>query len=125
MPEEENQYSFPGTHTEYFEKIFREEFPQFTVERSDIRNGWITVYRFLSGSRTVLVVELMTEKSVAEKLRETCRSENIPYQRFYYDHRGWWNTRSYVVGRIKGALGISQSTPAAPKGDTNSPFESF
>ena len=51
-----------------------------------------------------LVVELMTEKSEANKFRRDTQRRGIPYVRFYFDHSGWWNTRSYVNERVSGAL---------------------
>ena len=33
-------------------------------------------------------------------------AQGIPYIRFYYDHEGWWNTKSYVIRRTSEALGI-------------------
>ena len=43
MPSEPNQHNFPGSYTEYFESIFREEMPQFTVTSETVRNGTGTV----------------------------------------------------------------------------------
>lgn len=106
MPSEENQYSFPGTHTEYFEKIFREDFPQYWFDREDLRGGRSVIYRFYTGGLWVLTIELMTERSAAAATRNKCQMLNMPYLRFYYDHHGWWNTRSYVTGRMKKALGL-------------------
>ena len=48
----------------------------------------------------------MSENSEANKLRSACRAQGLPYVRFYYDHDGWWNTRSYVVSRTRAALGL-------------------
>ncbi len=47
----------------------------------------------------------MSETSSAQRVRKACAAENVPYLRFYIDHDGWWNTRSYVTGRIRAALG--------------------
>ena len=106
MPAEENQYNFGGTYLEYFEKIFREELPGFAFEKKTVGYyGRNTAYTFRNGgARPALVVELMTEKSASNMTRTECRREGVPYVRFYYDHRGWWNTREYVVRRIKDAL---------------------
>ncbi len=46
----------------------------------------------------------MSESCEAKKFRDDCVRAGTPYLRFYYDHDGWWNTRSYVAGRIRGAL---------------------
>ena len=61
---------------------------------------------FWQGERKVLVAELMSERSEANKLRSACRAQGLPYVRFYYDHDGWWKTRSYVVSRTRAALGL-------------------
>ena len=105
MPEEENQYNYGGSYTEYFEKIFHEEFPDLTFARKDPKNMWGHVYTFTGTSGTALVVELLSRKSEPKKLREKCRREGTPYLRFYYDYEGWWNTKAYVIGRMKKALG--------------------
>lgn len=105
MPAEENQYNFGGTYHEYFEKIFREELPDLPYEKKTVGYyGRNTAYTFKRDGRTVLVVELMTEKSSSKMTRNECEANGIPYVRFYFDHEGWWNTRAYVVARIKNAL---------------------
>ena len=104
MPAEENQYSYNGHYTAYFSGIFAAEFPQYSVSQESV--GRSTVYTFRQGSARALVVELMTENSEANRLRTECRRAGIPYVRFYYDHEGWWNTRSYVVERVRAALGM-------------------
>ena len=105
MPAEENQFNFSGSYDQYFQSVFRAEFPQYRVlaePNSAYRNGM--KYTFLDGAKTVLVVEVMTDRSVAQKLHNACRAAGIPYLRFYHDHPGWWNTRSYVVRRVNAAL---------------------
>ncbi len=105
MPPEENQYSFNGSYVEYFNKVFREEFPSYRIEHAPAPKGRrATIFTFYNAQGKALVVELMSENSVARKLRQECAAENIPYLRFYYDHQGWWNTRSYVVRRTLTAL---------------------
>ena len=106
MPAEENQYNCGVPYRDYFEHVFRDDFPQLRFERELLRSGTATVYTFFEGSRKALTVELMSEKSDAKALRRRCAQEGVPYLRFYYDHEGWWNTREYVVSRIRGALGI-------------------
>ena len=101
MPNEPNQFNYPGTYREYFDDIFRTEFSGYRVTQEDART---TAYSFFDGDRKALVVELLAQSSAAYKLREDCRKSGTPYLRFYYDHHGWWNTRSYVVGRIRKAL---------------------
>ncbi len=109
MPAEPNQYNFNGDYLQYFENIFGTEFARYSIDRmADQGQGsrrWI--YNFYNGTVKVLVIELMPESSTAKRTRTAAAREGVPYLRFYYNHRGWWNTRSYVVRRIKTALGIS------------------
>lgn len=104
IPAEENQYNYNGTYTAYFESIFREELGGYSMEKTFPSGDRRVVYTFSNGAAKVLVVELMTEKCSAEKLRSDCQKEGVPYLRFYYDHQGWWNIRTYVVERIRKAL---------------------
>lgn len=106
VPAEENQYNYNGTYEQYFEHIFREDFPAYRFEKSylDDYGKHRVVYTFFRGAGKALAVELMPESSEAAKFRNECRKANLPYLRFYYDHEGWWNLRSYVVGRIRGVL---------------------
>ncbi|MBQ9545396.1 MAG: hypothetical protein IJV00_09760 [Clostridia bacterium] len=108
MPGEENQFNFAGTYEQYFEHIFAEDFSACRFEKSYNNDGGKhrVVYTFFSGVSKALVVELMPESSESKKLRNECQKTGVPYLRFYYDHDGWWNTRSYVAGRIRGALKI-------------------
>lgn len=106
MPAEENQYNYGGTYEQYFEHVFAEDFPAYRYEKSynnDYGNQRV-IYTFFSGVTKALVLELMPEASEAVKLRNVCRAAGIPYLRFYYDHDGWWNTRAYVVSRMRNAL---------------------
>jgi hypothetical protein len=102
MPPEENQYNYPGGYAEYFEHVFREDFPAYALTREQF--GSRTVFKLRNGPVTALTVELLPESSEAKKLRRECQSQGIPYLRFYYDHEGWWNTRAYVNDRVKKAL---------------------
>ena len=104
MPAEENQYSFSGSYLAYFDMVFSQEFPQYRITRETPKKGHSTIYSFWLGERKALVAELMSERSEANKLRSECRARHIPYVRFYYDHDGWWNTRSYVAQRTRAAL---------------------
>jgi hypothetical protein len=104
MPAEENQYSFHGNYLGYFDMVFSQEFPQYRITRETPKKGKSTIYSFWQGERKVLVAELMSENSEANKLRSACRAQGMPYVRFYYDHDGWWNTRSYVAQRTRAAL---------------------
>ena len=105
MPAEENQYSFKGSYLAYFDMVFSQEFPQFRITRETAPNGKITVYKFWQGEREALVAELMSDRCETKKLRSACAARGVPYVRFYYDHHGWWNTRSYVASRTHAALG--------------------
>ena len=106
IPAEENQYNFNGTFEQYFEHIFAADFPAYRIEKTyiDDYGKHRVVYTFYSDGGRALAVELMPESSEAAKFRNDCRKAGLPYLRFYYDHKGWWNTRSYVVGRIRGIL---------------------
>ena len=104
MPAEENQYSFQGNYLGYFDMVFSQEFPQYRITRETPKKGHSTIYSFWQGDRKALVAELMSDRSEANKLRSDCRAQGLPYVRFYYDHDGWWNTRSYVAQRTRAAL---------------------
>lgn len=105
MPDEPNQYNYDGTYLEYFTDIFKTEFGDYTFEiETDDADRPKTVIEFWDTFNKVLVVELMPETSEARRLRNDCAAKGIPYLRFYYNHDGWWNTRSYVVRRVKAAL---------------------
>jgi len=105
MPDEENQFNFKGSFIEYFEHIFAEDFPELTAEK-EVKKGFRgAVFTLSRGGAKALVVELMSEGSSAQRVRKACAAEGVPYLRFYIDHDGWWNTRSYVTGRIRAALG--------------------
>ena len=106
MPAEENQYNYNGSYTQYFENIFSTDFAAYRTERENLAGGSRVVYTFYSGSTKALVVELMPESCSAYKLREDCRKAGVPYLRFYHNHYGWWNTRTYVTERIRKALGL-------------------
>ena len=106
MPAEENMYNSGLAPAAYFEKIFAEDFPACIVNKEAGWGGFdrSTIYRFYDGAAQKLVVELVPDNSSAVKLREKCAKEGVPYLRFYKDHEGWWNARSYVVSRIEKAL---------------------
>ena len=104
MPAEENQFNYNGTYDRYFEEIFRAEFPSYRLERQDVPGGRRVIFTFWDGARKALVVELLHQSSDSQKLRRDCRASGVPYLRYYYDHEGWWNTRSYVVDRTRKAL---------------------
>ena len=106
MPAEENMYNSGLAPAAYFEKIFAEDFPACIVNKEAGWGGFdrSTIYRFYDGAAQKLVVELVPDNSSAVKLREKCAKEGVPYLRFYKDHEGWGNARSYVVSRIEKAL---------------------
>ena len=104
MPAEENQYNFGGSYVDYFTKIFGEDFPEYTVSHKNAEKGSSVIFTFTKDGATSLVCELMSESSEAKKLREDCRRAGTPYVRFYYNHQGWWNARSYVKARVEAAL---------------------
>ena len=89
---------------EYFENIFRTELPMYAMDRTIPSNSKRVVYEFYSGTTTALVIELMSERCSVQRTRSACERNHVPYLRFYYDHDGWWNTRAYVVKRIRDAL---------------------
>ena len=106
MPNEPNQYNYPGSYREYFEDIFSREFAAYrTVRSENPRSDRASSYTFYDGNRPVLVVELLSRRCDVNQIREGCRRSGTPYLRFYYDYEGWWNARSYVVNRIRNALG--------------------
>ena len=103
-PVEENLFTFSGSYTEYFDRIFRAEFPEYEITQETLRDGRAAVFTFTQNGRTALKVELLGQSSAAVKLRRDCAASGTPYLRYYYDHRGWWNTRSYVTERTRRAL---------------------
>ncbi|MBQ7146580.1 MAG: hypothetical protein IJR95_07425 [Lachnospiraceae bacterium] len=104
MPAEENQYNFPGTPVQYFEKILAEDFPACRLEKEEPADSKATVFTLWQGDQQAAVIELLNKNSVRNKLRRDCRQAGIPYARFYYDAPGWWNTRVYVKERITKAM---------------------
>ena len=106
IPDEENLFRFQGPYYQYFAQIFATEFPSYRVQQEPARGRDAVIFTFWAGEQTALVVEILSSNSSAKKLRADCQRANIPYLRFYYGHWGWWNTRSYVVGRTRNALGL-------------------
>ena len=102
MPDEENQFNFAGSYTEYFDKVFSEEFPEYDIEKE---YGDQVVFTFIKDGSAKLVVELLHQSSGAYKRRRDCAKNGIKYLRYYVDHDGWWNTRRYVTERTRSALG--------------------
>lgn len=104
MPTVENQYNYNGTYEQYFENIFSTELGMYRMEKSYLNGNSRTIYTFYSDSLKVLVVELRSESCGAKKLCADCEKENVAYLRFYYDHEGWWNTKTYVTERLLAAV---------------------
>ena len=104
MPDEENQYNFPGNYIQYFTAVFRESFPAYNVVQEPGKDARSPLFVFYQNGDKKLVVELKSERSSAQAIRRQCEAEGVPYLRFYYDHDGWWNTRSYVTRRVSAAL---------------------
>jgi len=104
IPSEPNQYNYGGHFLQYFEEIFAAELSGYRMEKTTI-DGRRYVYTFYGSAGKALVVELMPESCSARKLRNDTQREGVAYLRFYYDHKGWWNTRSYVSSRLHGAVG--------------------
>ena len=104
MPDEPNQYNYPGDYQAYFADIFRTEFADCTVDMSGYETRPATVFTLYKNGRRALVVELLSKSSSAQKIRRDCRLSGTPYLRFYYNYHGWWNTRSYVVRRCRAAM---------------------
>ncbi len=104
-PAEENSFTYEGAYEQYFSEVFRSAFPEYAVKAEPGKAlAPSTVFRFGDDGRA-LTVEVMSERSASNRLRRICEAEHIPYLRFYHDHWGWWNTRSYVVERTAAALG--------------------
>lgn len=103
MPDEPNQFNYNGTWFEYFDGIFRGEFNTYRIVSDRPRNGY-AVFTFYRGDDVALIVELLAQSSCVEKIRRDCRRAGIPYLRYYHNHEGWWNTRSYVTQRTRAAL---------------------
>ena len=105
MPAEENQYNYSGDYAAYFSDIFAKDFPEYQVSRKNCDYYVKGMnYTFTQNGVKKLVVEVLSDSSSSKKTRNDCAKAGIPYLRFYYDHHGWWNTRSYVNERVKEAL---------------------
>ena len=105
IPDEENQYNSGLNYVDYFAKIFREDFPGYDAACERCENREAVIFTLKKDGATALVCELLSENSVAKKVRADCKAAGIPYVRFYFNHEGWWNARSYVVNRVKAVLG--------------------
>ena len=107
MPKDANQFDFKGSYQEYFEDIFRSEFADLSFDLTHPQYYNSDIYSFTKAGAKVLVIELMSRKCEANKLRRDTLRSGVPYLRFYTDCSdiGWWNARTYVVNRMKEALG--------------------
>ena len=106
MPAAENQFNYLGPYQQYFETVFRENFPDFEVVRQDCDNRDASIFTFWKNEERALVVEVMSGTSKAQKVRKNCRANGVPYLRYYHNHYGWWNTKDYVIRRTRAALKI-------------------
>ena len=106
MPDEPNQYNSGLSYQEYFTRLFDEAFPAYQIDKENIRDGRAMTFTFSQGGVKKLVVEVISERSNPNKIRNDCRKQQIPYLRYYYDYNGWWNTKSYVTRRTSKALSL-------------------
>ena len=105
MPIEPNQYNSGVTYTVYFQRVFSENSPSYRLT-CDYRpqGNDCSVFTFWEGDRKALVVEILSQNQQASRLKDQCEARGVPYLRFYHDHKGWWNTKSYVIRRVGAAL---------------------
>ncbi len=106
MPAEENQYNSGISYQDYFSNIITGAFASYQISKEIPAGRKALVFTFSQAGSKKLVVEIISDRTSPYKIRKDCRAQGIPYLRFYYDHKGWWNTKSYVIRRISGALGI-------------------
>ncbi|MBQ6674801.1 MAG: hypothetical protein IJM75_01600 [Ruminococcus sp.] len=104
MPNEENQFNSGLTYDAYFEKVYREDFPEYRVTKQMSRTGKCCVFTFERDGRVCLKVEVLSQSSAPYKIRQECLQSGIGYTRFYHNHHGWWNTRRYVDERTRNAI---------------------
>ena len=126
MPEEPNQYNYNGAAESYFLKVLKEAFPEYTVrmhgapyqsqptwERGFMGKlhqvpgkpvpAWI--FTIQDGSQIKLAVELLSAANKNRKdNRRSFEEQGIPFIRFYYNVKGWWNTQSYIRERAYAAI---------------------
>ena len=105
MPAEENQFNSGLKYSDYFTGIFEKEFSAYSIDKQSLRDGKAMLYTFSRDGVKKLVVEVISDRSNPYKYRKDCRTQGIAYLRYYYDHDGWWNTKSYVTRRTANALG--------------------
>ena len=105
MPSEENQFNSGLSYQDYFANIFNSEFASYQIDKEVPGNRNAVIFTFRQAGVKKLVVEVISDRTNPYKYRNECRAQGIPYIRYYYDHDGWWNTKSYVVRRTSNALG--------------------
>lgn len=106
MPDEPNQFNSGVTYTIYFQRLFSEHFPSYRLTCDYRPKGKdCSVFTFWEGERRALVVDVRTDRWQSDRLKWQCERQGVPYLRFYHDHKGWWNTKSYVIRRVGAALG--------------------
>ena len=103
-PAEENQFNSGLSYQDYFEKVYREEFPEYSISREMKKTGTGCNFTFEKDGRVCLKVEVISRSTNPYKLMRDCREAGIGYTRFYHNNHGWWNTRSYVVARTRAAI---------------------
>ena len=80
------------------------EFPEYNITYGPKPRILGALFTFWSGTGKALVVEILPESSETVRVKKACAAQGVPYLRFYYNHHGWWNTRSYVTQRTRRAL---------------------
>ena len=106
MPAEENQFNSGLNFRDYFSNLFMNEFSSYQISKEEPKNRNAVIFTFSQAGAKKLVVEVISDRSSPYKYRNECRAQGIPYLKYYHDHEGWWNTRSYVIRRTSNALGI-------------------
>ena len=106
MPSEENQFNSGLNYQDYFSNVFCGEFTSYQIDKVSLRDGRAMLFTFSQGGGKKLVIEVISDRSNPYKVRNECRAQGINYLRYYYDHDGWWNTKSYVIRRTSKALGL-------------------
>ena len=104
MPNEPNQFNSGMTYTDYFRSVFAEAFPEYRIDCERPHGCDAAIFTFWQGEWKAMIVELLPQSSGAYKLRRDCQRSGLPYLRFYHNHEGWWNTKSYVIKRVSAAL---------------------
>lgn len=112
MPAESNQYNYPGPWQAYFADVLGAEFTQYDIVPRQLPEIDSTAFEFrrFGSTSPVLVVCVLSEEYSEAKVSKAFERAGVPFDlhrnaiRFYHNHKGWWNTRSYVVRRVNEAL---------------------